>query len=289
LNNTVKMLHDVDALPKQVVRKLRENTAGGPFVGDGILGAPRASAVLFLLGRRAPGDRHDATGPFLILNKRSSKVRQPGDLCCPGGSITPRLDAWLARLLRLVGSPLTRWPDWPGWRQRWPQAASNLALLLATGLRESFEEMRLNPLGVRFLGILPCTRLVMFRRVIYPMVCWVPRQVRFFTNWEVDEVVAIPLTRLLEPDNYARCVIDISVSNESRCVKEVKEFPCFLHSRGGHTERLWGATFRIAMSFLDLVFDFRPPAIETLQTVTATLDRDYMTGRPGAETGAAPL
>jgi hypothetical protein len=43
------------------------------------------------------------------------------------------------------------------------------------------------------------------------------------------------------------------------------------------------------MSFLDLVFDFRPPAIETLQTVTATLDRDYMTGRPGAETGAAPL
>ena len=46
------------------------------------------SCVMLLLGPHtvANGGPPD---PCLILNKRSQRVRQPGDLCCPGGGITP--------------------------------------------------------------------------------------------------------------------------------------------------------------------------------------------------------
>jgi hypothetical protein len=199
------------------------------------------------------------------------------------------LDVTLAKLLRLRGSPLARWAGWPEWRNRCQQEAFSLSLLLATGLRESFEEMRLNPFGIRFLGFLPPARLVMFRRVIYPLVCWISGQVRFFPNWEVEKVVAVPLSRLLEVSNYARCVMNISVWNDNRHAQDIKEFPCFLHNRDGQTERLWGATFRITMSFLDLVFGFTPPAIENLQAVKGTLGRHYLTGRPAVNINGKPL
>ena len=48
----------------------------------------------------------------VILNKRSRDVLQGGDLCCPGGTINSRLDAYLAKALSLPGSPLSRWPYW---------------------------------------------------------------------------------------------------------------------------------------------------------------------------------
>ncbi|HSM74653.1 MAG TPA: hypothetical protein VK852_08460, partial [Desulfobacterales bacterium] len=78
-----------------------------------------------------------------------------------------------------------------------------IALLLAAALREGFEEMRLNPLGVEFLAPMQAQRLVLFQRVIYPLVGWVPRQRRFIPNWEVDKIVRIPLAALLDPVNYA--------------------------------------------------------------------------------------
>jgi len=288
LDKKVKILNDVEGFPKRVERKLQQYAGESAVFHDDILFSPRASAVLFLLGHRRPRGYGDETGPFLLLNKRSARVKQPGDLCCPGGSIVPRLDVTLARLLRLRGSPLVRWTGWSEWRERPEQEAFSLSLLLATGLRESFEEMRLNPFGIRFLGFLPPARLVMFRRVIYPMVCWISGQVRFFPNWEVEKVVAVPLSRLLEATNYARCVMTIAVSNDSRHAHDIKEFPCFLHHFDGQTERLWGATFRITMSFLDLVFGFTPPAVENLQAVEGTLGRHYLTGRPAARINGEP-
>ena len=106
-----------------------------------------ASAVLFLLGRQ-PGKTNHPEEICLILNKRSANVRQAGDLCCPGGRVSPRLDTGLAKLLNLPLLPLARWPYWPGWRQRRSHDVRWLRLLLATGLRESVEEMRLNPFGL---------------------------------------------------------------------------------------------------------------------------------------------
>lgn len=273
---------DAEALPDYVEHKLLEHIGRAPLFTEEVLYSPRASAVLFLLARNSAGDNGGDTGPYLILNKRSRHVVQPGDLCCPGGGIAPRLDVNLARLLRLWGSPLVRWAGWPAWRSRRPREAFNLSLLLATGLREGLEEMRLNPFGVRFLGFLPPARLVMFQRTIYPMVCWVSSQKRFTPNWEVEKVVAVPVSRLLQADNYARCVFHLGGSNGTRPAPEIREFPCFMHRRAGRTERLWGATFRITMSFLDLVFGFTPPAVEKLAAVEATLGRRYLAGRPAA-------
>ncbi len=234
------------------------------------------SAVLFLLGPQSY-KKGFSPEPCLILNKRSPKIRQPGDLCCPGGSISSRQDSYLAKLLYLPGSPLTRWPYWSHWRKYRRQEARNLSLLFATSLRESFEEMRLNPLGLKFLGPLPFQRLVMFTRVIFPMVCWVSYQKRFFPNWEVEKIIKIPLRNLINPSNYACYRLHINISKGNKKPYNT-DYPCFLHEHQDGSEILWGATFRITMVFLEIVFGFEPPDIESLPVVSGTLDENYYTG-----------
>lgn len=235
------------------------------------LNATGASAVLFLLGHLPEKDLPIG----LILNKRSDQVRQPGDLCCPGGSIAPRMDVILAKLLRGPLSPLTRWEHWSAWRRQGGRPAFLLSLLLATGLRESFEEMRLNPLMVDFLGPLPPQRLAMFQRTIYPLVCWVRGPKRFRLNWEVQKIVCLPLRRLLDPSGYGRLRLEIG---DPQSGKEIREFPCFVHRDRHGTERLWGATFRITMVFLQRVFDFNPPPLRNLPLHEGALAKDYRTG-----------
>jgi hypothetical protein len=156
-----------------------------------------------------------------------------------------------------------------------------LALLLGTALREGFEEMRLNPLGVRFLGPLPVERLVVFRKEIYPFVGWVGKRQRFRPNWEVADLVYLPIAQLLDPANYARlkyrCNTDI---HDTRLPKgAVGELPCYLHRGAKGLEVLWGATFRITMRFLAMAFDFHPPAAERLPMVMRDLDEAYVNGK----------
>lgn len=231
------------------------------------------SAVLLLLG---PACGDDA-GPCLILNKRSRWVKQPGDLCCPGGGVA-RIDPLLSKLLLIPGLPLIGGPVWSPWRRRFPEAARHLARMLTTGLREGVEEMRLNPLGLTFLGPLAPERLRMFRREIFPMVCWVPRQTRFHPNREVDRVIRLPLLRLLAPEGYARYRLRYSPRMEAALGRKLEDFPCFLFTHEGVEERLWGATFRIVMRFLNQAFDFTPPPMEQLSTVPGRLRAAYLTG-----------
>lgn len=270
-------LNKPSTLIKHIMSVLNETDRIKRVNLEGVASASYASAVLFLIGPRCRS-KGSASGPCLILNKRSMKVKQAGDLCCPGGSLSTRLDSYLASLLHLPGSPLTRWPYWSLWRERQPDRAADLAVIFAASLRESFEEMRLNPLGVKLLGLLPSQQLVMFRRVIYPLVCWIPRQRRFRSNWEVAKVVYIPLRDLLNPKKYARYRLHIEVSPQNGKNPGVREFPCFVHQDKDATENLWGATFRITMAFLDIVFEFTPPALDNLPVVTGSLDHNYLTG-----------
>ncbi|MBI9082104.1 MAG: CoA pyrophosphatase [Desulfobacterales bacterium] len=265
-------LDQMQRLPEHIARRL--NGAVGPedVLPEPGKNPPVPSVVLFLLG---PPWARAERGPCLILNKRSAQVRQPGDLCCPGGGISPRLDGGLARLLRLPGSPLARWPHWRRWQRRWPDPSGRLALHLATALREAAEEMRLNPLGVRFLGPMRPQRLVMFRRVIYPMVGWVGGQRRFLPNWEVERIVRIPLGQLLEARRYARYRFRMEAGGR----RHVQDFPCFRLAGPDGRDVLWGATYRIAVQFLETVFDFSPPLMETLPVVYGSMDSHYMTGR----------
>jgi hypothetical protein len=231
-----------------------------------------ASAVLFLLGRQ-PGKTNHPEEICLILNKRSANVRQAGDLCCPGGRVSPRLDTGLAKLLNLPLLPLARWPYWPGWRQRRSHDARWLRLLLATGLRESVEEMRLNPFGLKFLGPLPPQPLVMFQRVIYPMVVWVTGQKRFYPNWEVEKIVCIPLREFFNSSQYARYRLRIETPSTA---EKINTFPCFRYQKDGEAEILWGATFRITMVFLNYVFGFSPPDFDSLPEIRGHLTRAYL-------------
>jgi len=267
-------LDDNDALIQQVIRSLHENDFHHHVLPPSGLNFAVSSSVLLLLGH-CP----DSSQICLVLNKRSDKVRQAGDLCCPGGGILPRTDRLLSSLLRLPLMPLVRWPYWKPLYRDDPDSAKAFAVLLATGLRESFEEMRLNPLGVKFLGVLPTQSLVMFERVIYPLVAWVNRQHRFYPNWEVEKIVYIPLTELLKPDNYARYRLHSGDASNPNQDLHANDFPCFRHRTLQETEILWGATYQIASAFLNSIFNFSAPDWASLPVINGTLNDKYLTGR----------
>jgi hypothetical protein len=271
----LNLLEDSSELVEQIKQTLYEYNLNNRIFSEDAVRPPDASAVLFLVGFK-PNARKFSSDPGIILNKRSSRVRQPGDLCCPGGGIS-RLDPYLAKLLFLPFTPLSRWRYWQQWLQR-PQEASKLALLFATALREGFEEMRLNPARVKLLGPLPAQRLTTFQRKIYPVVCWISGQKRFVPNREVEALIFIPLKKLLNPANYAR--YRLKMNNLAGTGKDnmMRELPCFLHEGEGEAERLWGATYHITMLFLEIVFGFIPPALENLPVVHGTLDANYRTG-----------
>jgi hypothetical protein len=151
-----------------------------------------------------------------------------------------------------------------------------MALILATSLRESFEEMRLNPFGVRFLGPLPPTNLVMFQRRIYPLVGWIQRQQRFFPNWEVERILYVPLRELLKEKHYACYRIRFGAKEGGHRGEVVRDFPCFVHQQD--REILWGATYRMVINFLDTVFEFQPPPLETLRVVPGFKGEHYHGG-----------
>jgi hypothetical protein len=226
-----------------------------------------SSAVLFLL--RDPPRCAREEGPSLVLNKRSERVPQPGDLCCPGGGRDP-WDPWLAKLAALPGMPLHRWPPW---RSLDRAQRREISILTATAMREGFEEMRLLPKGVTFLGLLPPQRLYMLHRAIHPVVARLSRPQVFKPNWEVEAIVSIPLRHLLDPARYARYRVRFEGNPEAN-ERLKQDFMCFRHG-----ERvLWGATYRITTRFLEAVFDFSPPT-ENLPIVKGSLSETYLTGQ----------
>ncbi|MFH1155941.1 MAG: hypothetical protein V1793_19205 [Pseudomonadota bacterium] len=269
-----RILLDEAQLTAHIMTRLQTVTADPDifFAPHGDNG--QGSVVLFLLGVQKIRSRNV---PCLILNKRSRSVIQPGDLCCPGGGISPATDAALARLLRLPGSPLAAWPGWRLLKSNSPKQAVQLSMLYATALREGFEEMKLNPFCVRFLGRLPSQSLVLFKRIIHPMACWVSGQDRFYPNWEVERIVSIPLESLLVASNYGLYRVRMELPGKAGKQVVWIDFPCFMHREAtGKKEMLWGATFRIVMDFLSLVFDAAPPPDAGLPVFYGSLGQRYM-------------
>jgi len=273
----LNLLGDSSALVEHLLRVLNERSGRERFFPQGITGFSSTSAVLLLLGRHRDNLRAFPE-PCLVFNKRSKRVKQAGDLCFPGGRIIPRSDFYLSKILGLPLFPLARWPYWHRWRDLRQEESRRLALLFAASLRESLEEMRLNPLLVKFLGPLSPQRLEMFNRVIYPMAGWIIGQKRFFPNWEVEKIVYIPLRDLLNADGYACYRLQMGTCRDNREKGITQDFPCFLHKNRDEREVLWGATYRITTVFLELVFGFSPPPVETLPVICGSLDENYLTG-----------
>jgi hypothetical protein len=142
--------------------------------------------------------------------------------------------------------------------------------------------MGLRPFRIRFLGPIPTQCLVLFRRAIHPLAVWVTHQKNFSLNWEVERIVYIPLRALLNPFNYGRYRIYVQPGMEWRFRGTEVEFPCFLFTHDGLAELLWGATFRIVMVFLEMVFGFVPPELDKLPLVPASVTRKYVYGRPSS-------
>jgi 8-oxo-dGTP pyrophosphatase MutT (NUDIX family) len=272
-----KLLKAPHALVEHMIRALHETDKGEYLFPDGISKSSETSSVLFLLSSHCHNGR-SGPEPCIVLNKRSLKVRQAGDLCFPGGRVSIRVDSYASRFLRLPFSPLTRWPYWHHWRNHRRLEARRLVLVLATALRESFEEIRLNPLTVRFLGPMPSQTLPMFFRVLYPMVVWISQKF-FLPNWEVEKIVHIPIRNLLNADNYACYRVHFqmgAVRGQSERLQE--DFPCFRHFEENEKEVLWGVTFSIVMAFLKIIFRFDPPESSSLPVIRGVLDKRYLGG-----------
>ena len=273
----LKLLDDPAAMKKELIELLSTRCGIETLFRGEECPQVTTSSVMLLLGEHVY-ENGAAPEICLILNKRSRLVKQPGDLCCPGGTLSGSLDGLLGRLLRLPRSPLVKWPCWDDLKREQPEEAGYLSTLLATALRESWEEMRLNPFKVTFLGPFPSQCLILFRRVIHPMLGWVARQTEFALSWEVEKILFIPLRSLLNPAHYACYRLYVPPHLEWRFKGRVIDFPCFLFPDKGKTELLWGVTYRMVGMFLEFVFGFVPPEPDRLPLVPAVVNEAYVNG-----------
>lgn len=261
-------------LKHHIIRVLENKNRKKPFLPENRSFPAMISSVLVLVGNYSQNGLF--AEPSIILNKRSRRLKQGGDLCLPGGAIEPNVDYYLSKFMAFPGLPLSRWPYWPAWKKKRPSEARWLSLMMATSIRESFEEMRLNPLSVDFLGAMPCHRLRMFKKEIYPIVGWGNFQKRFYPNREVDKIVIVSLRSLLNADNYARFRISYPPRIKKTLNRDFEDFPCFILKTQTGKEILWGVTFRIIAAFVSLVFKFILPDMETLKVVPRVLNDDYL-------------
>jgi 8-oxo-dGTP pyrophosphatase MutT (NUDIX family) len=116
------------------------------------------------------------------------------------------------------------------------------ASLVATALRETYEEIGVPPEEVEVLGALDDLRTIT-HFVVTPFVGVIDHPFRYRTNvHEVDSVVEVPISFLLDPAH-----LRIEQFEYQGHYHDV-----FFWDYGAYT--VWGATARMLKNFLDLVF-----------------------------------
>ena len=255
--------------------------------------------VEFIRSKNGSADRWLAAGVILLLHyhegteqeggfvlqliKRSSVVPQPGDISCPGGMLHPVADRLLRHLISSGLTPIMQGKARSLARAKGVKTLDHISLFLTNALREAWEEIRVNPLNVQFLGALPSRELYVFSRIIFPVVGLVRRDWTFQPNREVERVIEIPLKALFDRNRYGTLTVEIESTLPFRHeVEPVRNFPCFLYAPpGGREEVLWGATMSIVMNFLEIVFGFTLPEENSNRVVRKSLRPDYATGNHG--------
>ena len=112
-----------------------------------------------------------------------------------------------------------------------------------TALRETYEEIGVNPDCIRILGGLDPIRTIS-NFVVYPYVGIMECTPEFVINSEeVERLFMIPLSWLENPDNY----YDQDHLVENQFIRKV------IHYRNYEGEHLWGLTARITQQLLELV------------------------------------
>jgi 8-oxo-dGTP pyrophosphatase MutT (NUDIX family) len=148
--------------------------------------------------------------PWVLFTRRTDRVADhKGQICFPGGSKDP--------------------PD---------------QSLAATALRETREELGVDPSTLQLLRSLDPVYTVVTRYVIWPYVAYAPMRPEVVPDpFEVAEVIDVPIRRLLDP--AARRV---ELWDTHGVPREVYFYDC-----GDNV--IWGATARILKHFLDAYSD----------------------------------
>jgi 8-oxo-dGTP pyrophosphatase MutT (NUDIX family) len=252
----------------------RQKETQESFAGGGIL-----LPLFFQEEKRAGGS---GRGEYvLLLNKRSKKVLQPGDLCAPGGGIHPFLDSFTQKLLRFKLLPGVGGPGLELARGRGKEAYGKILFLLGNALRESWEELRLSPFNVEFLGPLPTYPLSSRRWIIFPLVGRVKHFWPAKLSWEVEKIVPISLSAFFDPENYAVYSLVVPEELVAQGIPSPWEFPGLVHRENGEEEILWGATFKVIQTFFQIVFHFSFPLPDPRRVILRPLASNYLTGREG--------
>jgi 8-oxo-dGTP pyrophosphatase MutT (NUDIX family) len=272
-------LHVVEALAREPVYYLdeldfidRHKKSERTWAGGAVL------LPLYFRQNRDPEE--NSLGQYVfLLNKRSKSVQQPGDLCAPGGGIHPFLDSLSGRLLRFGLLPGIGGPGSTQTKREGKLIYEKILFLLGNALRESWEELRLSPFNVEFLGPLPTYRLHHRPWIIFPLVGRVKHSWNPKLSWEVDKIVSIPLEKFFDATNYAVYSLEVSESLMTQGIPNPWEFPCLVHQEDGEEEILWGATFEIVRSFFKIVFNFSFPVPDKEKIVRRPLPLNYLSGR----------
>lgn len=118
-----------------------------------------------------------------------------------------------------------------------------------TALRETFEEIGVNPGDVRILGELDSMGTVTSNFLITPYVGAIPYPYEFRVSVdEIDSLIEVPLSELRDEKNYREEVYDLDGSIMTGFVFDYQG------------EVIWGATARILRQLIEIVF---PPGGES--------------------------
>jgi len=214
----------------------------------------------------------------VLLNKRSKRVRQAGDLCAPGGGIHPVLDRISQQILQVGLLPWARELAFARAKQRGKTAYKKILFFLGNALRESWEEIHLSPFNVEFLGPLQSYRLQSRRWIIFPVVGRVKHAWQQKLSPEVDKLIAIPLHHFFLPENYALYSLEVPKEVIAQGIPNPWEFPCLVYDAAGEEEILWGATYTVIRSFLRIVFDQPLPSPDGRRVIQRPLHSNYFSG-----------
>jgi 8-oxo-dGTP pyrophosphatase MutT (NUDIX family) len=211
------------------------------------------------------------------LIKRSEKVKQAGDISCPGGIIHPVIDKSVSFFLKAGIIPALRKQilNYAGHKDK--KTISLIRLFLTTALREAWEEIGLIPFNILFLGALPCYSLTSFARTIYPLACLTPNPFQYRLNSEVDKILEIPLSFFFHDSNYAS--LEIKTPIENTASGRNNKLPCLVIPDGtGNVDILWGATLNIITNFLRIISDDSLPLPSASRTIKKVLTNSYISG-----------
>ncbi len=251
------------------IEKSRKSST--PWAGGGVL------LPLFYHSPLPSGGRDQGEYVFL-LNKRSRSLPQGGDLCAPGGGAHPFMDRVTQKILHLEVLPGIRGLGFEKAKARGDEVYEKILFFLGNALRESWEEIRLSPFNVDFLGPLPTYRLQSRRWIIFPLVGQAREKWTYQLSPEVEKIVPIPLANFYNPKKYVLYSLEIPPKMVAQGIPDPWVFPGLIQEAEGEEEILWGATFHIIQRFLKTVFPFSLPSPDGQKVIHRPLNPAYLSG-----------